>query len=251
MLASMPWSLAEALLLPPGSALLLLLLGTALRGRKPRAGRAVQLGGFLWLLSTSTPCFAALLLRSLQTSPPLPAEGALPAAQAIVVLSAESDVHGIEYGSAVAGPMTMQRLRYGAALHRRTGLPLLVSGGAPAAGRPSLAAMMATAAKDEFHVPVRWIEERSANTRENAQFSAELLRRDGIHTILLVTSAWHMPRAAAWFRAQGLDVVPAPTAFRGPAFEDWTSFVPRVTALRDTCHALHEIGGLVAYGIGL
>lgn len=244
-------SLVEALLLPPGSALLLLLVGTALLWKKPRTGRAVQIAAFVWLLLASTPAFAGMLLRSLQTAPALPADGALPAAQAIVVLSAEADVNGTEYGTAVAGPMTMQRLRYGVALQRRTGLPMLVSGGVPALGRPALATLMADAAKNEFRVPVRWVEDRSATTAENAKFSAELLRRDGVKTILLVSSAWHLPRASAWFRNAGLDVVPAPTAFRGPAIEDWTSFVPRANALRDTCFAMHELGGLIAYGVGL
>jgi len=244
-------SVAEALVLPPGSALLLVLVGVALRWKKPRTGRAFQIAGFVWLLVASTPAFAGMLLRALQTSPALPADGALPAAQAIVVLSAEADVHGTEYGGAVAGPMTMQRLRYGVALHRRTGLPLLVSGGRPATGRPALATTMADAAKNEFRVPVRWVEDRSATTAENAAFSAEMLRRDGVRTILLVSSAWHLPRATAWFEKAGLEVVPAPTAFRGPAIDDWTSFVPRANAIRDTCFAMHELGGLIAYAVGL
>src|SRR6185436_11339472 len=97
---------------------------------------------------------------------------------------------------AVAGPMTMQRVRYAAALQKRTGLPLLVSGGVPRAGLPSLAAMMADAA-GELGVKAKWREERSGDTRENARFSAELLKADGKKTVMLVTSAFHMPRAAA------------------------------------------------------
>jgi uncharacterized SAM-binding protein YcdF (DUF218 family) len=205
----------------------------------------VQVFAFAWLWLASTPCVGGSLLGCLQTSPALPPDGALPEAAAIVVLSAEADTDAAEYGSAVAGPMTMQRLRYAAALQRRTGLPLLTSGGVPATAAPPLASLMARAATAEFGVSVRWTEERSADTRENAAFSAELLKGAGVHKVLLVTTAWHMPRAAAWFRANGIEVVPAPTAFRGPAVEDWTSFVPRASGLRDTCLALHEIGGLV------
>ena len=238
--------LLEALLMPPASALWLFLLGTALRCKWPRWGRAVQVAAFCWLWAASTPCVGGALLGCLQGEA-LPAAGPLPFAEAIVVLSAEADRHGPEYGGAVAGPMTMQRLRYAAWLHRRAGLPLLASGGAPALGLPPLARLMAEAGTRDFGVQVRWQEDRSADTRENARFSAEMLRADGVRRILLVTSAWHMPRAAAAFRAEGLEVVPAPTAFRGPAVEDWSSFLPRWSGLKDTCLALHELGGGLYY----
>lgn len=241
--------LSEILLLPPTSGLLLLLLGAALRTRRPRTGRAILWFAFAWLWLSATPAFGGTLLRLLQSSPALPHDSPLPVAQAIVVLSAESDPDGAEYGGAVAGPMTMQRLRYGAWLQRRTGLPLLVSGGVPASGRPSLAAMMADAARAEFGVDVRWREERSATTRENAAFSAPMLRQGGVRSVFVVTSAWHMPRAKACFAREGLEAIAAPTGFRGPAVEDWTSFVPRAGGLRDTCLALHELGGLVAYSL--
>lgn len=239
--------LFETLLLPPAATLWLFLLGTALRRRWPRAGRTMQVAAFAWLWLASTPCVGGALLQSLQNHPALPAAGPLPPADAIVVLSAEADARADEYGGAVAGAMTMQRLRYGAMLQRRTRLPLLVSGGVPGTGLPSLAALMARAATEEFAVPVRWIEDRSADTRENARFSAELLRNDGVRRILLVTSAWHMPRSLACFRREGLDVTAAPTAFRGPAYEDWTSLVPRWSGLRDTSLAVHEYGGRIWY----
>lgn len=239
--------LCETLLLPPACTLWLFVLGTVLRRWWPRTGRAMQVFALLWLWLAATPCVGGALLNTLQGHAALPASGALPAADAIVVLSAEADRHGTEYGDAVAGSMTMQRLRYGAALQRRTGLPLLVSGGVPGTGLPSLAALMQRAAVHEFGVPVRWLEERSADTRENATFSADLLRRDGVRRILLVTSAWHMPRAIACFRGEQIEAIAAPTGFRGPAIEDWQSFVPRWSGLRDTSLALHELGGRLYY----
>lgn len=237
----------EMLLLPPASAIGLLLLGTLLRRRWPRFGRTMQVFAGAWLWAGSTPLVGGALLQTLQTAPALPATGALPAADAIVVLSAEADRHGDEYGGAVVGPMTLQRLRYGAFLQRRTGLPLLLSGGAPGTDLPSLAALMQRAAVQEFAVPVRWLEERSADTRENAAFSAELLRQDGVRRILLVTSAWHMPRATECFRRERLEVTAAPTGFRGPAFDGWSSLIPRWSGLRDTSLALHELGGRLYY----
>jgi uncharacterized SAM-binding protein YcdF (DUF218 family) len=230
----------EALFLPPTSALIGFALGTALLRRWRRTGRALQVLALVWLWAAATPFVAGALLRSLQVFPALPAAGSLPAAEAIVVLSAESDPVGSEYGGATAGPLTMQRLRYAIALHRRTRLPLLVSGGVPGTGQPSLAAMMADAANAEFGVPVRWREERSADTRTNATESAVLLKSAGVHTILLVTSAWHMPRSVAAFEAEGLRVVAAPTGFRAPVTSVTLDLVPCWQGLRDTALALHE-----------
>ena len=241
--------LLEALILPPSSVLVLILGGTALRHRLPRTGRTLQIVGLLWLWLAATPFVAGTLLRTLQDDPPLPASGPLPQADAIVVLSAAADRIGAEYGGPVAGAMTMQRLRYGAALQRRTGLPILVSGGRPGSNMPSMAELMARALRDEFQVPVRWLEERSYNTAQNAEFSAEILVKAGARRILLVSTAWHLPRAAESFQRHGIEVVPAPTAFRGPPYENYRSLLPHWAALRDTGYAMHEWFGRVYYAL--
>jgi uncharacterized SAM-binding protein YcdF (DUF218 family) len=220
-----------------------------LRRWRPRTGRALQVLAIVWLWLASTPVVAGALLWTLQGAPALPASGPLPPAGAIVVLSAEADCIGAEYGGPVVGAMTLQRLRYAAELHRRSGLPVLVSGGRPAAGAPSLAALMARTLTEEFTVPVRWREERSADTFENAAFAAALLRRDGVDRVLLVSTAWHLPRASSCFGAQGIDVVPAPTGFRGPPFESLLSLLPHWQALRDTGYALHEWLGRAWYAL--
>ena len=245
MLAVMLRRLFETLILPPASVLLLLLLGTALRRWRPRLGRALQVVGVVWLLLASMPCVGGLLLHSLQTYPALDASRGNQGAQAIVVLSAGADVVAAEYGAPVIGPLTMQRLRYAAILQRRLQLPMLVSGGAPRRDAPTLASMMQWSAKNELGVACRWSEGRSADTGENAQFSAEMLKQDGIAKVLLVTSAWHMPRAIGCFRTQGIEVIAAPTGFRGEIFASWTSFVPHWNGLRDTCLAMHEWGARV------
>ena len=239
--------LAEVLIMPPTSALLAIVIGLLLRRRYPRVGWSLSILGILWLWTLSTPIVAGALLRTLQPYAALPATGALPPAQAIVILSAESYRGGTEYGEPVAGPMTMWRVRYGARLHKRTGLPVLCAGGRPATGAPSLGEMMQNALQDEFSVPVRWVEDRSADTWQNAEYSAELLQQDNIERVLLVSSAWHLPRAMACFERLGIEAIPAPTGFRGPAFENWQSLLPSWQAMRDSCWALHEWLGRVYY----
>jgi uncharacterized SAM-binding protein YcdF (DUF218 family) len=234
---------------PPGLCLLLLLAGLCLRRRWPRTGLGLLIAGVaaLWLLST--PFVAGAMLRTLQTEPALPPTGPLPAAQAIVVLSAEADGEAAEYGTSTPGAMTLQRVRYAAALHKRTGLPVLTSGGIPGPGVEPLASSMARTLEQELGTPVHWREDRSRDTWENAAFSAELLKRDGIGRVLLVTHAWHLPRAKRCFERQGLQVVPAPTAFRAPAWTHPGCLVPGPGGLRDSYLALHEWYGLLAYAL--
>jgi uncharacterized SAM-binding protein YcdF (DUF218 family) len=45
----------------------------------------------------------------------------------------------------------------------------------------------------------------SLSTRDNARFSAAILARHGVSRALLVTSAWHLPRALSLFERAGVD----------------------------------------------
>jgi uncharacterized SAM-binding protein YcdF (DUF218 family) len=58
-----------------------------------------------------------------------------------------------------------------------------------------------------------WFEDASRTTAESAQIAWEQLSAQGIHRIILVTSASHMPRSVALFERQGFEVIPAPTDF--------------------------------------
>ena len=94
------------------------------------------------------------------------------------------------------GPLTLERLAEAARQERRLGLPVLVSGGRPdERSDDSLAGMMSVALQNNFGIPARWREDRSRNTFENAAFSAEILRRAGVPSALLVTQSWDMARA--------------------------------------------------------
>ncbi len=60
-------------------------------------------------------------------------------------------------------------------------------------------------------------EDRSRNTRENALFTKDLVKPKEGERWLLVTSAWHMPRAVGLFRKAGFEVTPCPVDYRGIA----------------------------------
>jgi uncharacterized SAM-binding protein YcdF (DUF218 family) len=92
------------------------------------------------------------------------------------------------------------------------------------------------------------LESRSRNTVENARFTKELVRPQPDERWLLVTSAYHMPRAIGVFRRQDFAVQAYPVDFRtvGPA--DLLTLFPMLSAgLHRTDAALHEWIGLVAY----
>lgn len=113
----------------------------------------------------------------------------------------------------------------------------------------SLAGMMARSLRDDFGVPVRWKEDRSRDTWENAAFSAAILKPAGITRVYLVTNFWHMRRALLAFRAAGLDPVAAPVRQPyWPAFS-LSQFLDRTSAWYDSYFALHEWVGLLYYSV--
>ncbi|MEJ5211646.1 MAG: YdcF family protein [Burkholderiales bacterium] len=236
--------LLKAFLLPPGSLLVMLVLGLALWRRRPRLVRALCLAATLALGALSLPVVSASLLGMLAGKPtPLPN---LDRAQAIVVLGAGRYQNAPEYGGDTASSLALERLRYAARLARASGLPVLVSGGSPE-GRDPEALFMKAILEEEFGIPVRWVEPASRNTWENAHFSQTILAGEGIRRIVLVTHAWHMPRARAAFEGAGLEVVPAGTRFYAPRGDLLSDWLPDARALLDSSHALHELVGLAWY----
>ena len=240
-------TLIEAMLLPPLNCLVLVALGVLLLSRARRIGVGLMASAVLLLWAQSTPYVSSWLLRSLQTAPALDPSPRPGDEAAIVVLSADMTRTAEEFGGPTDGALGLVRLRYGAWGHNATGVPLLVSGGVPALGYPSLGESMKATLERSFGVPVRWVEASSRDTYENARDSAAILTRDGVEYVYLVTHAWHMPRAVAAFEAFGVKVTPAPTGFRSPPESVISGLVPRWTALRDSAFAMHEYLGMVWY----
>ena len=191
------------------------------------------------------PITADLLLASLAVK----SEASTTAApQAIVVLSADmrQSSNGLE---TEPGPLSLDRLRVGAALQRRTELPILVSGGFEPNSPISLGGIMAQSLVADFNVPVRWVEGAADDTWENAKFSAAILRPQGITRVYLVTHGWHMRRAAYAFRHFDMEVTAA------PVWQDdwprWTpaGFVPDAQAWLNSFYGVHEWIGLAFYAL--
>ncbi|GAP35711.1 hypothetical protein ISF6_1484 [Piscinibacter sakaiensis] len=224
-----------ALVLPPVPMLAVVLAGWLLAPRHRRTGRLLVLGGLaaLWFSTTSAGAQALLAVAGLQP-PALQAprvaalraqaqarSTAAPPRTAIVVLGGGRERLAPEYGQAMLGADSLQRLHYGVWLARATGLPLAFSGGrgwAQLDGEAE-ADLAARIAAQDYGLPLRWRENQSRDTRENARLTVALLRAEGVERILLVTHGWHMARARRAFEAEAggtLAIEPAPMGLAAP-----------------------------------
>ena len=243
------WIITNAIaawLLPPGCLLLLAAWGVLRLRKHPRSGKALLTLALLSLWILSTPWAARTLLGVLEPLPADPMQA--PPAQAIVVLGGGKYHAPPEYNSAdTVSSATLVRLRYAAHLHRLTGKPLLVSGGSPEGSPISEAQAMKAALENEFKTPVKWTEDASSTTLENARASFNVLKAQGITRIYLVTHAWHMPRSQRAFTEAGFSVVPAPTAYATHFKFTILDGLPRADALHQSSVFFHEVIGLVWY----
>ncbi len=239
----------ETLIMPPVGNLVLALLGWFLIRRGRKLGRYCVGLGLGSLLLMTMPVVSAALLISLQTAAPLAPDGPLPRADAIVILGADFRSIAPEMGGATVSPLTLERLHYGARLARRGQVPVLVTGGPLGPKEPPLGGLMRSVLQDEFGVPVRWTEQRSLSTRQNATYSAKILADADCKRILLVTHAWHMPRAQRAFEHAGLQVIPAPMGIHPWPAKEIGSITPLSRSLLESTWGVHEWVGRLWYAL--
>lgn len=237
-------TLIAALLLPPLALLLAALAGLVLLKSRPLLGRTLITTGLGLLALLSTPLVGNSLLSLLEP----PAEDPLRhSADAIVVLGAGTYFNAPEYGGDTVGSYTLERLRYAAQLYRRSGKPILASGGSPLGNAIPEAAQMKAVLQNEWLIPVAWNEAASANTLGNARNSSAILAAAGIRRIYLVTHAWHMPRARLAFEHAGFNVVPAPTGYATRSKLSVLAFLPSSDGMLQSSLFCREILGLIWY----
>lgn len=153
---------------------------------------------------------------------------------------------------AVLGGGGHERVDLGASLHLATGLPILLVGkGRGVEGVTPEADRMAAALRTGYGIEPRWMEERSRNTYENAQYAWCTVAPLGIRRVVLVTGALHMRRARSEFLAAGFQVVAAPVPDRLPGVHArsrrMADFVPSRPGFAIALHAAKEgLGALRA-----
>jgi uncharacterized SAM-binding protein YcdF (DUF218 family) len=235
--------LVKRLILPPDIFFLIGLGGVLLLPKGGKAGLRILLFGLFGLYATSTPLVGETGLRLVDGMITPPAGHPVP--QAIVVLGGTfkpGDPPDV-------GALTLERLRAGASLHRKTGLPLLMTAGPVDPVTVPGAEIMRAVMRDDFRVPVKWVEKRSRSTWENAVYSGRILASAGIHTVYVVTNRWHLARAQLSFRKQGITPVPIPADPPTPPPSGLESILPSVSGIRDTYFAAHELVGMLWYSL--
>jgi uncharacterized SAM-binding protein YcdF (DUF218 family) len=236
--------------LPPVGLLVLVVVVLAwLAWRDRRHTAWIGLYASLGLLALATPEVSQWLRYSLERDVAGYAAAApgIPSPGAIIILGGDTMQGGA--GTDI-GPLTLERLRAGAALARRTGLPILVTGGPNRRpGDPPLAALMAQALAEDFATPARWRESKARDTHDNAVFSVAMLRAEGIPAAYVVSQGWHLPRAVEAFARLGYPIIPVPvrTAFApdGSAGSWW----PRADAWSLSWYSLREWVGRLVYAL--
>ena len=244
--------LLSLLVYPLNQSLILLILAMLLLwfGARRSCGLLLLLAiGWLW--ASSTAMTADWLMGQLERDYRPRALAVTPEADAIVVLggATRGDTHMSSLGDL---NQAADRLVHAVALYRAGKAPRIVlSGGSRPGGRPE--AQLMQEILEVMGVPARAIltEEASRDTFENASFSQAVLAGKGIKRILLVTSAYHMRRSEALFRASGFEVIPAPTDYQRlvapPLVPRW---LPTAEDLETTSLAIHEYVGYWAYALG-
>lgn len=233
---------------------LLIIAGVVLRRWKPRLGQGLLLAGSLGLVVGLCLPLGEWMTRPLENRFP-PAASALAGLErvdGIIVLSGMvSPTMTEDRGLPAVGGNVGRLLEFTALARRFPEARLIFSGGPGELGRPDLSesAVARRVFEQALAVEVERLlfEDRSRNTHENAVFTLELARPQPGERWILVTSAFHMPRAVGSFRAAGWpEMIAVPTDYRTFRHASF-SLAPAAGNLGSLSAALHEWIGLAAY----
>ena len=183
--------------------------------------------------------------------PPLPAISEPLDLGYVVVLGSGYIPHD---GIPVSGALDedgLSRIVEGVVLFRRVkSARLVASGGASPGLAPSAIGYAQLATELGVASESLLVVDRPLDTAEEALTTAAVV---GKSPFILVTSAYHMPRAMRLFLRKGLRPIPAPTGYResGPGAEYWTRMIPSGLGLRKVERALHEYLGLAAIALDI
>jgi uncharacterized SAM-binding protein YcdF (DUF218 family) len=249
------------LVYPLGLAVLLLAAALVVH-RHPRLRVILLAAALVILLVGSNRWVSFALARSLEWRY-LPLDP-VPQAEVIVVLgggteSAQFPRPGVEVNAAG------DRVLYAARLYKQgKAQKIILTGGnitwlegrtmTPADEMADLLALLEIPTQDV------WLQPESQNTFEDALYTSRMLKENGVESVLLVTSAMHMPRSVALFEQQGVRVIPAPADFTVTQ-AGWQSLfspdpqallvnlLPNTSSLSLTTNAIKEYIGLLVYGL--
>ena len=244
------WSNVLGRLAYPSTVILLLVLlafiSLLLRRRKVAGSALFVALGLVFLCSS--PIISELYSNHERTYLPIPIDK-YPTVEAIVILAGDVGIPAApRIESQVHGNRSIHALR----LYRAGKAPLIIISGGNVFSQDSLRPEAAYTADllEEWGIPPSAIifEGNSRNTRENAVETAKLLNNRGLMRVLLVTTAFHMPRAIGAFRAVGIDAIPAPSSISAKLHEPTVlHWIPSLDGLGTMQRLMHEKIGIFVY----
>jgi uncharacterized SAM-binding protein YcdF (DUF218 family) len=241
---------------PPALIFILLVFGWIVRKRRPKLFAPIYAGSILTLFLLACPTTSGWLVRTLEDKYPDRDMGSDPEAQAIVVLGGSMNLPSETHHSSGITSAS-DRILVALRLYRAGKAPYVVASGGDSpflkTAHSQHEAGEMRSVLEEWGLPESAIlvEDASINTHQNGLFTRRILQPRGINRVILVTSAIHMPRAAATFRKAGFEVVPVPADF----LTGWTpsfgafNWLPNSGALADSSSAIHEWIGLLVYRV--
>ncbi len=234
---------------PSTLVLLFLLLAFVLLLVRRRRGAGLSLLVALALVFLgSSPLVSDVYNRHERQYTPIPVAQS-PTADAIVLLAGDISIPiPPRVESQVRGNRSVHTFR----LYRAGKAPLIIVSGGNVFRQEGFRPEAAYTADllQEWGIPQSAIifEGNSRNTRENALETSRFLKNRQLNRVLLVTSAFHMPRALATFRGVGIDAIPSPSSISAeldqPTLLNW---IPSLDGLGTMQSVVHEKIGIFVY----
>lgn len=225
------------LILPPGLFVVVFFVIAALR-KKHKAVLVLSLscGTGIYLLSVEPVKDFLLAPLEEKYSRPATVEG-----DVIVVLG------GGSYNTGVLTDDSLKRLLTGFVLQKKLNTPIILSGGSAITNLPESEVMKTVLIELGVDKSKIYTDTNSRDTLGNAIFTKKICQAKGFKKVILVTSAYHMPRSVLTFKQAGLDVIPYPTDFKMDKRYNVYSFFPKMNVIQDSTKAIREYIGFLSY----
>ena len=222
--------------------------------RKQKTGKFFVVLGMVVLVMCSYEGVSGRILRTLETQYP-----PLNVAELMSYENGKFAERSVKWIVVLAGgvardptlPIQLQisqhsrvRLMEGIRLHRLLpGSKMILTGGIGFDGPPEATTLSRVAEELGVAKSDMVLEVESRDTKDHPLYVRHLVKEE---PFILVTSAFHMPRAMKLFLKQGLAPIPAPAGLWKPAKEFWSSanLFPSASGLRLAELAYHEYMGL-------
>lgn len=211
--------------------------------RQYRTGGAIIFVACSWLYLCATPAFVGLMRRGLESHYPYAPASAYPKADAIVVFGGDGMPNAHANWQEEPDVISRNRLGFAYQLYAAGRAPIMVLS-ANEGGAIKMARILESKGLRPGSLRV---ESQADTTYENALYSSQILKREKLGRVLLVTSPYHMQRSLAVLRRRGVDAIPAPTMPRVETANGDDSWMPHHFALWRSHMYLHEYFGLLAY----